>query len=41
MRWIRPNNVTHGVLIATVDIVNGPAPTDAIVYYANTLDNKR
>ena len=41
MTWIRPNNLTHGVIIATVDIVNGPAPIDAVVYYAKTLDNKR
>lgn len=36
-----PNNRTHGIIRATVDITKGPAPADVKVYYAETLDNKR
>jgi hypothetical protein len=41
VKWIRPNNVTHGITVVTVNKINGPIPIDAIVYYASTLDNTR
>ena len=41
IRWIRPNNATHGVTILTVDIINGPSPFSVTVFYAQTLSNKR
>ena len=41
MTWTRPNNATHGITIVKVDTVNGPAPSDVRVYYAETLDNKK
>lgn len=41
IRWIRPNNATHGVTVVTVDIINGPSPFSATVFYAQTLNNKR
>jgi hypothetical protein len=41
VHWSRPNNLTHGIIVATVDIMNGPQPIDVRIYYAKTLDNKR
>ena len=39
--WNRPNNATHGVIMAVVDILNGLKPSEVKVYYAKTLNNKR
>ena len=41
VKWIRPNNITHGITIVTVNITNGLAPINVTVYYARTLDDKR
>lgn len=41
VRWARPNNRTHGIIEATVDLIKGPRPKDVRVFYAKTLDNKR
>lgn len=42
VKWTMPNNLTHGIIRATVDISNdAPRPYSVKCYYANTLDGKR
>ena len=42
LTWTRPNNITHGITEAVVDIINGPAPSEVKIFYAKTLpDNRR
>ncbi|CAF0930838.1 unnamed protein product [Brachionus calyciflorus] len=42
LKWTMPNNLTHGILRATVDTSNGgPKPYSVECYYAKTLDGKR
>lgn len=36
-----PNNNTHGIIVAKVDIVKGLRPRNTKVYFAKTLDGKR
>ena len=37
--WLRANNRTHGILVATVDLTQGPRPYDVKVYYAKSSVN--
>lgn len=42
VKWTMPNNLTHGIIRATVDLSNNsPRPYSVNCYYANTLDGKR
>lgn len=41
LRWFMPNNSTHGIITAIVDVKNGLKPSDVEVYVATTLSTKR
>lgn len=40
VRWLMPNNSTHGIIQVMVDIQNGLKPSQVEVYFAKTLSNK-
>ncbi|RMZ97242.1 autocrine proliferation repressor A-like [Brachionus plicatilis] len=42
VKWIMPNNSTHGIIRARIDVTSGsPKPYIVKCYYANTLGNTR
>lgn len=41
VRWQMPNNRTHGIIKAFVDLKSGRKPSSVKVYFAKTLDNRR
>jgi hypothetical protein len=41
IKWFRNNNETHGILTAVLDKKNGLRPNNVVIYYAQTIDERR
>lgn len=41
LKWSFPNNSTHGIIRAQIDLTKVAKPFNVRVYYAHTLDSKR